>query len=224
MSPAHGPSKHEDPSVKRVHGSRTSSSGGISVGRASLSGLSAMKYDKIWLRIDVLGLGTLSVLLLDLVPLTLGAPRCAASFPEMPFPLSRSIRVLSKALARRVWGLRVVDSHTGNHLEIVLRHSKLIEGFNVQLGEDPIRARRGGLRARDEDSIATQTCELSKEEFNDFLTLYPIPSEYRVILPKSNQTIFVAPPGYAGLYTHSFSLANLRLPLTEFFYEVLKYF
>ncbi|GKA53240.1 hypothetical protein Tco_0746555 [Tanacetum coccineum] len=45
------------------------------------------------------------------------------------------------------------------------------------------------------DSIATQTCELSKEEFNDFLTLYPIPSEYRVILPKSNQTIFDAPPG-----------------------------
>ncbi|GJW29236.1 hypothetical protein Tco_0046111 [Tanacetum coccineum] len=74
------------------------------------------------------------------------------------------------------------------------------------------------------DSIATQTCELSKEEFNDFLTLYPIPSEYRVILPKSNQTIFDAPPGYVGLYTHSFSLANLRLPLTEFFCEVLEYF
>ncbi|GJY36868.1 hypothetical protein Tco_0422246 [Tanacetum coccineum] len=74
------------------------------------------------------------------------------------------------------------------------------------------------------DSIATQTCELSKEEFNDFLTLYPIPSEYRVILPKSNQTIFDALPGYVGLYTHSFSLANLRLPLTEFFCEVLEYF
>ncbi|GJS20596.1 hypothetical protein Tco_0449228 [Tanacetum coccineum] len=74
------------------------------------------------------------------------------------------------------------------------------------------------------DSIATQTCELSKEEFNDFLTLYPIPSEYHVILPKSNQTVFDAPPGYLGLYTHSFSLANLRLPLTEFFCEVLEYF
>ncbi|GJV84489.1 hypothetical protein Tco_1524387 [Tanacetum coccineum] len=35
-----------------------------------------------------------------------------------------------------------------------------------------------------------------KEEFNDFLTLYPIPSEYRVILPKSNQTVFDAPPGF----------------------------
>ncbi|GJU56312.1 hypothetical protein Tco_1230026 [Tanacetum coccineum] len=74
------------------------------------------------------------------------------------------------------------------------------------------------------DSIATQTCELSKDEFNDFLTLYPIPSEYHVILPKSNQTFFDALPGYVGMYTHSFSLANLRLPLTEFYCEVLKYF
>ncbi|GJZ22458.1 hypothetical protein Tco_0559497 [Tanacetum coccineum] len=51
------------------------------------------------------------------------------------------------------------------------------------------------------DSIATQTCKLSKEEFNDFLTLYPILSEYHVMLPKSNQTIFYAPPGstYLGL-------------------------
>nr|GEW81031.1 retrovirus-related Pol polyprotein from transposon TNT 1-94 [Tanacetum cinerariifolium] len=45
------------------------------------------------------------------------------------------------------------------------------------------------------DSIGTQTYELSKEELNDFLTLYPIPSEYHVSLPKSNQTIFDAPPG-----------------------------
>ncbi|GKD35670.1 hypothetical protein Tco_1251179, partial [Tanacetum coccineum] len=36
--------------------------------------------------------------------------------------------------------------------------------------------------------------------------------------------VFDAPPGYLGLYTHSFSLANLRLPLTEFFCEVLEYF
>nr|GEZ26394.1 hypothetical protein [Tanacetum cinerariifolium] len=74
------------------------------------------------------------------------------------------------------------------------------------------------------DSITTQTFELSKEEFNDFLTLYPIPPEYRVILPKSNQTVFDAPPGYVELYTHSFSLENIRLPLTEFFCEVLEYF
>ncbi|GKB30738.1 hypothetical protein Tco_0870139, partial [Tanacetum coccineum] len=115
------------------------------------------------------------------------------------------------------------------------------------VGEDPIRDRRGGLRAREEGTsssppvecnvriyeciafdfnhfIAIQTCELSKEEFNDFLALYPIPPEYGVMLPKSNQTIFDAPNGYVGLYTHSFSLSNLRLPLTKFFCEVLQYF
>ncbi|GKF82732.1 hypothetical protein Tco_0244388, partial [Tanacetum coccineum] len=74
------------------------------------------------------------------------------------------------------------------------------------------------------DSITTQTCELSQEEFNDFLAHYLIPSKDHVNLPKSNQTIFEAPPGYVGLYTQSFSLANLRLPLTEFFCEVLEYF
>ncbi|GJR72988.1 hypothetical protein Tco_0085353 [Tanacetum coccineum] len=32
----------------------------------------------------------------------------------------------------------------------VLRHSKLFEGFKVQLGEDPVRARKGGLQAGEE--------------------------------------------------------------------------
>ncbi|GJV04082.1 hypothetical protein Tco_1337651 [Tanacetum coccineum] len=69
------------------------------------------------------------------------------------------------------------------------------------------------------DSIAIQTCELSEEEFNEFLALYPIPSSYHVILPKSNQTVLDAPLGYVGLYTHSFSIANLRLHVTKFFCE-----
>ncbi|GJX81534.1 hypothetical protein Tco_0331015 [Tanacetum coccineum] len=73
------------------------------------------------------------------------------------------------------------------------------------------------------DSITTQTYELSQEEFNDFLALYPVPFEYHVIVPKSNQIVFYAPPGYVGLYPHSFSLANLRLPLTEFFCEWLMF-
>nr|GEV32466.1 hypothetical protein [Tanacetum cinerariifolium] len=37
------------------------------------------------------------------------------------------------------------------------------------------------------------------EEFNDFITICPIPSEYRVILPKSNKTIFDAPPTFIYL-------------------------
>ncbi|GJX02886.1 hypothetical protein Tco_0188802 [Tanacetum coccineum] len=75
-----------------------------------------------------------------------------------------------------------------------------------------------------EDNIAVQRCVLSAKELNEFLSLYPIPSEYDVILPTSTQTIFDAPFGYVDLYTHSFSLANLRLPYTEFFCVVLQYF
>ncbi|GKA97842.1 hypothetical protein Tco_0825736 [Tanacetum coccineum] len=71
--------------------------------------------------------------------------------------------------------------------------------LKYNLGEIRFKIKGEALRAGEEDSIATQTCELSKEEFNDFLTLYPIPSEYHVILPKSNQTIFDAPPGFIYL-------------------------
>nr|GEY85355.1 hypothetical protein [Tanacetum cinerariifolium] len=71
------------------------------------------------------------------------------------------------------------------------------------------------------DTIAVQRYGLSAKELNEFLSSYPIPSEYDVILPTSTQTIFDAPPGYVGLYTHSFSLANLRLLLSDFFCERL---
>ncbi|GJS26398.1 hypothetical protein Tco_0487018 [Tanacetum coccineum] len=71
------------------------------------------------------------------------------------------------------------------------------------------------------DTIVVQHCGLSAKKLNEFLSSYPIPSEYNVILPTSTQTIFDAPPGYVSLYTHSFSLANLRLPLTDFFCERL---
>ncbi|GJV22496.1 retrovirus-related pol polyprotein from transposon TNT 1-94 [Tanacetum coccineum] len=43
-----------------------------------------------------------------------------------------------------VWALRVVDSHTDNHLE---DNFTPLEGFKVQLGEDLIQAQRGCLRA-----------------------------------------------------------------------------
>ncbi|GJX61359.1 hypothetical protein Tco_0294259 [Tanacetum coccineum] len=102
----------------------------------------------------------------------------------------------------------------------------------------PFGLRMGGLRTGEEgyvikppvefmsakDTIAVQLCGLLARELNEFLSSYPIPLEYDVILPTSTQTIFDALPGYVGLYTHSFSLANLRLPLTDFFYEVLQYF
>ncbi|GJX47381.1 hypothetical protein Tco_0272571 [Tanacetum coccineum] len=44
-----------------------------------------------------------------------------------------------------------------------------------------------------------------------------------VKLCKSNQTIYDAPDGFVGLYTHSFSLVNLKLPLLKFFCDVLEY-
>ncbi|GJS71332.1 hypothetical protein Tco_0704173, partial [Tanacetum coccineum] len=80
---------------------------------------------------------------------------------------------------------------------------------------DPFRARSGGLRAGEEGT---------KEELFEFLSAYPVPSGYKVMLPKRNQTIFNAPDGYVGLYTHCFSLANLRFPLPKFFCDVLQYF
>ncbi|GJR76926.1 hypothetical protein Tco_0089291 [Tanacetum coccineum] len=49
------------------------------------------------------------------------------------------------------------------------------------------------------DTIAVQRCGLSAKELNEFLSSYPIPSEYDVIFPTSTQTIFDAPPGYVGL-------------------------
>ncbi|GJT21470.1 hypothetical protein Tco_0891407 [Tanacetum coccineum] len=64
------------------------------------------------------------------------------------------------------------------------------------------------------DSIATQTCELSKEEFTNFLTLYPIPSEYCVILPKFNQTIFDAPPRFIYLGLTLFVVSSSPLLLS----------
>ncbi|GJS50233.1 hypothetical protein Tco_0600354 [Tanacetum coccineum] len=74
------------------------------------------------------------------------------------------------------------------------------------------------------NALAIQRCELSRKELDEFLSFYPIPSEYRVILPTSTQIILDAPLGYISLYTHCFSLANLRLPLNDFFCEVLQYF
>nr|GEW28319.1 hypothetical protein [Tanacetum cinerariifolium] len=40
----------------------------------------------------------------------------------------------------------------------VLRNSKLFEGFKVQLGEDPIQARRKGIQAREEGTTLTRSC------------------------------------------------------------------
>ncbi|GJU17757.1 hypothetical protein Tco_1145723 [Tanacetum coccineum] len=71
------------------------------------------------------------------------------------------------------------------------------------------------------DTIAVQCYGLSAKELNEFLSFYPIPSEYDVILPKSTETIFDAPPSYVGFYTHSFLLPTsgyLLLTFCEYCY------
>nr|GEW92208.1 hypothetical protein [Tanacetum cinerariifolium] len=64
------------------------------------------------------------------------------------------------------------------------------------------------------DTIAVQRCGLSAKELNEFLSFYPIPLEYDVILPTSTQTIFDTPPGaIPGFSTGSPSaLVNTELP------------
>nr|GEU52437.1 reverse transcriptase domain-containing protein [Tanacetum cinerariifolium] len=89
-------------------------------------------------------------------------------------------------------------------------------GLRVNLGVDPFRSRRGGLQAKGEvldhlkgkvivlplfvmnakDTIHIQTCKLTKEELADFLEDYPIPLQYKVMLPKRNQTVFDSPDEY----------------------------
>ncbi|GJS14869.1 hypothetical protein Tco_0409341, partial [Tanacetum coccineum] len=169
-------------------------------------------------------------------------------------------------------GLRVADSHTGNHLKddftpletirrvysVFGRRSHL--GFEWETSEPKGRVRHQapqsnvmyasiiallstinlhqksktmsqattirikylthlllGMSAK--NTLAIQRCELSRKELDEFLSFYPIPLEYRVILPTPTQTILDAPPGYIGLYTYCFSFANLRLPLNDFFCE-----
>ncbi|GKB96992.1 hypothetical protein Tco_0983129 [Tanacetum coccineum] len=115
-------------------------------------------------------------------------------------------------------GLRVADSHTGNHPEDDFMPLKTIRRLCSVFG------RRSHLGFEGETSEPKGREYFSVlPKLDEFLSYYPIPLEYRVILPTSTQTILDAPPRYIGLYTHCFSLANLRLPLNDFFCEVYDY-
>ncbi|GJU48055.1 UBN2 domain-containing protein [Tanacetum coccineum] len=107
-------------------------------------------------------------------------------------------------------GLRVANSCTSNHSEDEFTPLKTIQRLYSVFG------RRSHL------GFEGETSEPKGREYffvlpklDKFLSFYPIPSQYRVILPMPTQTILDAPPGYIGLYTHCFSLANLRLPLND---------
>ncbi|GKC31619.1 hypothetical protein Tco_1038913, partial [Tanacetum coccineum] len=130
--------------------------------------------------------------------------------------------LVCRRLTAKGIGLRVVDSHTGNHPEDGFTPVKTIQRLLVVIGRRSYSGFEGeAFEPERRDTIAVQRYGLSAKELNEFLSFYPIPLEYDVILPKSTKTIFDAPPGYVGLYIHYFSLANLRLPLTDFFCKCL---
>ncbi|GJS33211.1 hypothetical protein Tco_0531593 [Tanacetum coccineum] len=113
-------------------------------------------------------------------------------------------------------GLCVADSHTGNHredsftpLETIRRFLGKFKSRSLSSLKGRPSSWKGGLCAifdhlkgkvivlslfvmNAKYTIRIQTCELTKEELADFLEDYPIPPEYKVMLPKRNQTIFDA--------------------------------
>ncbi|GKF04981.1 hypothetical protein Tco_0035649, partial [Tanacetum coccineum] len=96
-------------------------------------------------------------------------------------------------------GLRVADSPIGNHPEDGFTPLETIRRLLVVIGR---RSHSG----------------FEREAFE------PKRKDIKVILPKKSQTILDAPLGYVGLYTHHFSLSNLRLPIPPFICKVLNYF
>ncbi|GJS65155.1 hypothetical protein Tco_0679719, partial [Tanacetum coccineum] len=96
-------------------------------------------------------------------------------------------------------GLRMADSHTGNHPKDGFTPLEIIQRLLVVIWR---RSYSG----------------FEREAFE------PERMDVKVILPKKSHTVLDAPLGYIGLYTHHFSLSNLRLPIPLFKCEVLNYF
>ena len=44
------------------------------------------------------------------------------------------------------------------------------------------------------------------------------------MLPSKHQNIFDAPEGFVGLYTHAFTLSNLRIPIHPLILEFMQYY
>ncbi|GJR76360.1 hypothetical protein Tco_0088725 [Tanacetum coccineum] len=114
-------------------------------------------------------------------------------------------------------GLRVANSHSRNHPEDGFAPLKTIRRLLVAIG----RRSHSGFKG-DNFEPERRRCGLSAKELNEFLSSYPIPSEYDVILPTSTQTIFDAPPGYVGLHTHLFLLPTSGYLLLTFSVSGLK--
>ncbi|GJR93618.1 hypothetical protein Tco_0265792 [Tanacetum coccineum] len=114
---------------------------------------------------------------------------------NMGFDLTKSDLCLSfvEYLTAKGVGLRVVDSHTSNHRKHDFTPLETIRMFLGIIGSRSLSSSKGRPSSRRRGLRLVQA--LKKEEFSDFLSVYPIPSEYKVMLPKRNQTIFDTPDG-----------------------------
>ncbi|GJV31831.1 hypothetical protein Tco_1392231 [Tanacetum coccineum] len=102
-------------------------------------------------------------------------------------------------------GLRVTDSHIGNHREDDFTSLETIRRFLGVFGSRSLLISGGEAFEADQrefsnmsakNVLRTQTCTLTKAELMKFLVDYDIPSEFKVMLPKSNQTMYDAPEEY----------------------------
>ncbi|GJU40943.1 MAK10-like protein [Tanacetum coccineum] len=124
--------------------------------------------------------------------------------------------VSSKAHREGV-GLRVADSYTGNHPEggftplKTIRRLLLVIRRRSYLGFERDAFKPGDDGELVEKGPSREMCALSL----NFKSLYRS-HQTRAILLKRSQIILDAPLGYVGLYTHHFSLSNLRLPIPPF--------
>ncbi|GJW61502.1 hypothetical protein Tco_0110837 [Tanacetum coccineum] len=114
--------------------------------------------------------------------------------------------------------LRMADSHTGNHpkddftpLETIRRsYSVIREKIPFELEGETFEPERGSNIKCPSTGVVCIKCHSPLYE--------------EAILPKKSETIYDAPLGFAGLYTHHFSLFNLRLPIPLFICDMLNYF
>nr|GEW81992.1 hypothetical protein [Tanacetum cinerariifolium] len=93
-------------------------------------------------------------------------------------------------------GCCVADSHTGNHLEDDFTLLETIRrSYSVIREKIPFELEGETFKPKREMTYDAWHVDGREGEFNDFLALYPVLSEYHVILPKSDQTDFDAPLG-----------------------------
>ncbi|GJY46888.1 hypothetical protein Tco_0435951 [Tanacetum coccineum] len=128
MNPTPDPSKHDDPSVNRIHGFGVTCLACASVDGPSSYGLSAIKSAKTWPRIDVLGQGTLLALPWVLARLPLAVPLYIASCFRMPSPLlARLNSFYANRMSQEHSFFRTKRALFG--IEFHVYSSQVVEGF-----------------------------------------------------------------------------------------------